>query len=147
MFPVDGVYQIDEKALRSGLGVRRWSENLSSTIAAVQVTFAASRCPIDKVRVITRWTYTSLAGAAQTLAAITPVLFTIESATAGDNIYSEALDDGAGQLYFAESFNVHIPLMPAELVRFTANYTAGVNANTLAVSLVGYEIPRGNFQF
>lgn len=149
-FQVADLYEIDAKAAAAGYGVTRHTDRLFQSVAAITVTNRLKPVPMDRVRIITGFAYSVIAGAAQTLlgpALGPPIVIRIPSGTGTDQVYSETDYAGVGLATWGNRFHCELVLMPMESLEFQATFSAGLNANSLTVNAIGYEIPRGNFQY
>lgn len=133
-------YQLDPKALKSGVLVARWSEVGTDAQAALTVPVTSSQTPGDRLRQVNEVCIVSTAGAGQTSS-----MFELEVLGPGLNrLYSRQVRYSATLNSAITSALLDWILLPGEWLRATPTFNAAVQINTVEVRIIGYELPRGN---
>lgn len=139
---LEAVYQLDEKASRTGVLITRWSEILSvsdATVASPSVLSTA--CPGDKVRVVTDYNGLVVPGGAQTSSSYRIVIYGAQ----GDARYQRKLQYTAtATIQPISGLGAFWLILPGDKVGIEATFSAFAVANVLNLNLIGYELPRGN---
>jgi hypothetical protein len=141
MFSVlQNLYEIDAKALSSGVLISRWSEIVTAAGTAVTVTATGSKVAGDRVRVVTEISGLVISGAAQTSTAQT-----IQVQGNASNFLYQRIISYTAVLSRGETFgNLNYVLLPNEQLALLGTFNAGVNSNSITMYAIGYEMPRGN---
>lgn len=136
------VYQVDDKAAKSGYVLQRWAEYATNAATAASVATSSGATPGDRLRVLQALAFVFTAGAAQT--AGTTYLVTIVGANGETRFQTSTTFTAAAVV--ATTFNALLEwlILPGETVRVTCAFSAGANSNQVELRLLGYELPRGN---
>lgn len=134
-----------EKDLLTGMrqqirNVRYTQSSAAATVTAGEGT--ATQVPPDTVRYIERVTVWAQGGGAQT---VVRADCTVRYITGGTFYYARKRPLIATPADDTFDFPLGILLLPGTYVSCSAEFSAGAVANDINVSLIGWEMPRGNF--
>lgn len=142
-FP-DLIWEPTLKGANSGLVPRRFAQNFTTSAAALSVIADTPTVSLESALIVTNVILQAIAGAAQTVTAANLQIRVLENNATIVGVSR----DLPGTLEFNRTFtDLELVVMPGEILRFTADFSAAANPNTAFLGVHGWVINRGNFQY
>jgi len=138
------LYGLNEQELVSQPALQRRIERWTASASTTFVSADSAAVPQDKVYMISNAAVLCIGGAAQTVTRLYLSIINEQGSLVAD-IIAQFVPPTAATIN-GWQLPVNIPLMPFERLQVGAGFSAGVAANTVIGSTIGFFLPKGNVQ-